>query len=173
MKSGSPRGEFSTRLCRTLDGASCIAIVGIGDDLSAFDRLGMLAAREIDRQGIPGITVLFAGTVPESVTGPLRKIRPGHVILLDAADMGEPFGTFDIIDPGTIRAALFSTHALPLSAVMEFIRQDVGTEVTLLGIQPDTASPDTGLDTEGEVHLNENLTAFGNLLREWSRATIH
>jgi hydrogenase 3 maturation protease len=173
VSGGPARGDFSTRLGRRLTGASHIAIVGIGDELSAFDRLGMLAAEAIERQGIPGIMVLYAGTVPESVTGPLRKIRPGHVILLDAADMDEPPGTLDIIDPGTIRAELFSTHALPLSAVMEFIRQDVGTEVTLLGIQPDTARPDTGLDAEGEGYLNENIAALGSLLKDWSRAIIH
>ena len=50
-----------------------------------------------------------------------------------------------VIDPQNIQAGLFSTHVFPLSVVMEFLAQESGTRVTLLGIQPDRSEPDKGL----------------------------
>ncbi len=82
--------------------------------------------------------VVLAGLLPESMTGPLRLFRPDVVLFLDAAEMGVRPGPSRFVEPGAIRAALFSVHVLPLSVVMEFVERDLGTEVILLGIQPDT-----------------------------------
>ena len=99
----------------------------------------MKTAREIEEMCLPGVMVVLAGLLPESMTGPLRLFRPDVVLFLDAAEMGVRPGTIAIVEPGAIRAALFSVHVLPLSVVMEFVERDLVTEVILLGIQPDTA----------------------------------
>ena len=70
------QNNFGDNLRRRLDGALRIAIVGIGDELSPVDRLGMLAAHEIEKLHLPGIRVFFAGTMPESMTGTLRIFHP-------------------------------------------------------------------------------------------------
>ncbi len=157
--------DLAAGLQQRLAGASRIAVVGIGDELSPYDRLGMLAAKEIRRQRLPGIRVFLAGTVPESITGPIRASRPDHVLLLDAADMSVRPGTIGIIRPGTISAGLFSTHVLPLSVVMEYIEKDAQAKVTLLGIQPDLARPESGLSEEDHEFLDRNLDRFKKILR--------
>lgn len=124
--------------CR-LQGACRIGVVGVGDDLSPIDCLGLEVARGIEGLHFPGVKVVLAGLLPESATGPLRLFRPEVVLFLDAAEMGARPGTIAIIEPRKIRAALLSIHALPLSVVMEFVERDLETEVILLGIQPDTA----------------------------------
>jgi hydrogenase 3 maturation protease len=129
--------DFGAQLRRRLQRADRVAVVGIGDECMPHDRLGMLAAREIEQLQLRSIRVFFAGTVPESVTGPIREYQPDHVLLIDAADIGAPPGTVEIIKPGRIQARLFSTHVLPLSVVMEFIAKDAHTKVTFIGIQPD------------------------------------
>ena len=83
----------SETLQRRVKGARRLAVVGIGDELIPADRLGMAAAREIEARHLPGVKVFFAGTVPESITGPIRRYRPEHVLFLDAAEMGERPGT--------------------------------------------------------------------------------
>lgn len=132
-------GEFALALECRLQGARRIAVVGIGDELSPLDCLGIKTAREIDGLCLPGVMVVLAGLLPENMTGPLRLFRPDVVLFLDAAEMDVRPGTIAIVEPGAIRAALFSVHVLPLSVVMEFVERDLGTEVILLGIQPDTA----------------------------------
>ncbi|MFA5415390.1 MAG: hydrogenase 3 maturation endopeptidase HyCI [Methanoregula sp.] len=152
-----------TDLRHRLAGARRVAVVGIGDEDSPVDRLGMVAARELARSAIPGVRVFFAGTVPESMTGPLREFHPDHVLFLDAADMGNPPGTVAVIDPERISAGQVSTHALPLSVVMEFIAEDTGAKVTLVGIQPEMGPG--GMSGECEEILYRNIGELEGILR--------
>jgi hydrogenase 3 maturation protease len=155
---------FHERLQKRLTGARRIAVVGIGDELLPVDRLGMIAAREMERVHIPGVRVFLAGTMPESITGPLRKFHPDHVLMIDAADMGAPPGTVAVIQPGRIRASLFSTHALPLSAVMEFVKKDIKTKVTLIGIQPEVTIDRTTLSDREQVAIKDLPASIARIL---------
>jgi hydrogenase 3 maturation protease len=155
---------FHERLEKRLKGACRIAVVGIGDELLPIDRLGMIAAREIKKVHIPGIRVFLAGTMPESITGPLREFHPDHVLMIDAADMGTSPGTVAIIQPGRIQASLFSTHALPLSAVMEFIKKDIKTKVTLVGIQPEGTFDRIALSDREQGAIRGLLTSLTHIL---------
>ncbi len=128
---------FEDELSLRLKGARTVAVVGIGDELQLHDRLGMVAARRIRRLGVPGVSVFLAGCVPEAFTGPIRRLRPAHVLLLDAADMGAAPGTVAIIGPERVAGARFSTHALPLAVVLEYLESTLAIPVTLVGIQPD------------------------------------
>ena len=145
---------------KKLAGASRIVIVGTGNDCSPVDRLGMYAAQKLRNGNIPQAGIFLAGTVPESVRAPVRRSRPDHILLLDAADMGARPGTIAIISKGTISGTLLSTHALQLSAVMEFMAKDTSAEVTLLGIQPDLTRPERGLTREDLEFLDQNLNVL-------------
>lgn len=134
------QANFESRLRERLQGADRVAVVGVGDELNVHDRLGMIAAREIEGLHLENLRVFYAGTVPESVTGPIRRYRPDAVLLLDAADMGARPGSVAFVRPEDIRASLLSTHALPLSVVMEFLEKDTGARVMLIGIQPDLSA---------------------------------
>ena len=160
------QNDFSDSLRRRISGASRIAIVGIGDDLLPVDRLGMIAAKEIEKLQLPNVKVFFAGTMPENMTAPLRVFRPDHVILLDSADIGAHPGTIAIIKPGKIQASLVSVHAMPLTLVMEFIAKDSQTKVTLLGIQPNITRHDVGLSAEEQKYLDQNLAKLFSILSD-------
>ncbi len=160
-------GAFALRLERRLRGARRIAVVGIGDELSPLDCLGIETAREIDGLRLPGVMVVLAGMLPENVTGPLRLFRPDAVLFLDAAEMGAPPGTIAVLEPGEVRATLFSVHVLPLPVVMEFVERDIGTEVILLGIQPDTARDDV-LSPRGRELFKGYREALSGVLRRIS-----
>ena len=136
-----------TTLRQRIKNAKRLAIVGIGDELIPPDRLGMWAARKIEKHHLPGVEVFLAGTVPESITGPLRRYQPGHVLFLDAADMGTRPGTIAIIEPEQVQASLVSTHVLPLTVVMDYVERETGAGVTLLGIQPNLTGADQGSAT--------------------------
>jgi len=133
---GGLEGELRERL----GGAARVAIVGIGDELQVHDRLGILAGREIEALHLPGARVFLAGTVPEAVTGPIRRFHPEHILLLDAADLGERPGTVAVIGPERVVMRAPSTHSLPLSVVIRYLEESLRVPVTLIGIQPDLAS---------------------------------
>ena len=157
--------QFEVLLSRRLRGSHRLAVVGVGDLSSAFDRLGMYAAGEIEKLHLANTKVFLAGTSPESITATLRAYRPDHVIFLDAADMGGLPGDIEVIEPEMAQANLFSSHILPLSVVMEFIAEDTGSAVTLLGIQPDIMRPDQVLSGGGLELLHRNLSALEDILR--------
>ena len=158
-------------LQRRIQDARRLVIVGIGDELIPSDRLGMYAAQKIGEEQIPGVTIFLAGTVPESITGPLRRSRPEHVLFLDAADMGAKPGTIALIGPERIRASLITTHVLPLSVVMDYIERETGAGVTLLGIQPDFTGPDKDLSETDLAYLGRNLRSLSQILRD--RQTLY
>ena len=158
--------DLATVLHQRLKDAHRIAVIGIGDDLSPFDCLGMYAAQEIEKLHLPSVKVFLAGTVPESVTAPTRRFQPDHVILLDSADLNVRPGTINVVNPGKIEGNLVSTHVLPLSEVMKFIAHDSKTRVTLLGIQPDMTVPDKGLADKDREFLQQNLQNLSEILRD-------
>jgi hydrogenase 3 maturation protease len=157
-------------LFETLQGriknAGRLAIVGIGDEFLRPDRLGMWTARTIETHHLPGVEVFLASTVPESITGPLRRYRPGHVLFFDAADMGLQPGTIAIIEPDRVQASLISTHALPLTVVMDYVERETGAGVTLLGIQPNLTGTDRDLSDQDLSYLNRNLQLLCQFIRD-------
>ena len=153
---------FETVLRERLADVRHLAVVGIGDELNPHDRLGMLAARRIEALGLPGLKVFYGGTMPESVTAPVRRSRPAHILFIDAAVMGKTPGTLGIIEACEVHADLLITHALPLPVVMEFLEKEAKAQVTLLGIQPD-------LSVAGELPTREEkagLVKLTGILKE-------
>jgi hydrogenase 3 maturation protease len=84
--------------------------------------------------------VIDAAHAPENCTGAIRRLAPDLVILVDAAEMGDPPGTIrwiDWRDAGGLRA---STHTLSLYMMAKYLAADLACDVGLIGIQPqDTA----------------------------------
>jgi hydrogenase 3 maturation protease len=158
--------DFEVRLRRRLQGAKRVAVVGIGDELNVHDRLGMLAAKEVEGLHLPNVRVVFGGTVPESVTGPVRRYKPDAILLLDAADMGARPGTVALVESTKIRARLLSTHALPLSVVMEFLENDTGAGVSLIGIQPDLQAQGFAPAGSEQAGLTRLLVSLFHVLGE-------
>lgn len=164
MKNPDP-DHFGDILRSRLEKSQRIAIVGVGDVLSPFDRPGMHAASEIGKLKLQNVRVFLAGTNPESITSTLRAYHPDHVIFLDAADMGAVPGSTRVIEPGNTQANLVSSHVLPLPVVMEFIAKDMECPVTLIGIQPDLRQPGRDLSREESGFLDRNLSVLVEILR--------
>ena len=147
-------------LARRLRRARRIAVLGIGDELRREDRLGMLAAREVEALRLPDVRVFLAGVVPESFTGPIRRVRPDHVLLLDAAEFGARPGTARVLHPAEVGGSRFSTHAIPLPVVIAYLEETAQADVTLIGIQPDLRATAAGLtpaEEAGLLHLVASL----------------
>ena len=117
-------------------------VLGVGSRLGGDDAAGAYAVEKINRRlkkaktsPSPPITAIDAATAPESYTSVIRRERPALLVLVDAADMNLPPGSLRIISPERIVAASFSTHQMPLSAFMSYVKEFCG-EVLLIGIQP-------------------------------------
>lgn len=119
--------------------ASCrVAVLGIGNDLSGDDAVGVRIARELaSRLGPrPDCLVLDTGTAPENFTAPLRRFRPDLVLLVDAAHLSLEPGSVAWIDWQDTDGLSGSTHTLPPSVLAGFLVKDLGCRLALLVIQP-------------------------------------
>jgi hydrogenase 3 maturation protease len=128
-------------------GQTRVAVMGIGNELRGDDAAGMLVARCLFREDT--MMVIQAGQTPENATAELRGFAPQLILLVDAADMGEPPGTVRWIAKEDISGISASTHNLPLSMLGDYLMLEFNCPVALLGIQP--ASNDLGGPVSPEV----------------------
>jgi len=147
---------LASMLGEALSGWKQIVILGIGNEFSGDDGLGFQAARKLKRalSNIPGIDVIATGTSPENFTGLLRKLSPSHVVLIDAAELGRAAGTIELIEPHRIEKRMPSTHTMPLYMLAEYLGQEIGGKVLILGIQPESLSFGTAVSPEVKVSID-------------------
>ncbi len=156
-------------LLKRLEGASRIALLGIGSELRGDDAAGVLLVREVrlmERKG-PFHHLAFegfeGGNAPENATGFIRGFRPSHIIVVDAADISLLPGEFREIFPEEISDLPFSTHTLPMKIVTEYLRQATGAVISIIGIQPenlDFGSPPTEALKRGVGQLSGLIYDF-------------
>jgi hydrogenase 3 maturation protease len=113
-----------------------VAVLGVGSELRGDDAAGGLLAAELSRHPLPGVHALDGGSAPENLTAEIRRIAPSHLLIVDAAELGESPGTIRVIPSADIGGTSFGTHSLPLSVLAGYLRTEVGCSVTVIGIQP-------------------------------------
>ncbi|MCU0641332.1 MAG: hydrogenase maturation peptidase HycI [Candidatus Margulisbacteria bacterium] len=126
--------DLRTELTKRLDGAGHIVLLAVGSELRGDDAAGLLVAAEL--KNLPQLTVLIGGTAPENLTGQIKKLKPSHLIIVDAAELKEATGTVRLVELEEIGGFSFSTHALPLKVMIDFILQDHHCAVLIVAIQP-------------------------------------
>lgn len=111
-----------------------VLVVGIGNEERGDDAAGLMLLSKLEPR--PEIETLDAGTVPESYTGRMKAADAQIVLLLDAVDFGGEPGAAALFDHLKTPRTAYTTHKAPLGLLMEFVRNESGAEVLLLGIQP-------------------------------------
>ena len=164
--------ELEGKLEEALSGWKHVVILGIGNEFGGDDKLGLLAAEKLKRalSNIPRVEILTAGTAPENFTGLLRRLSPSHIILIDAAEMGERAGTIRLINPHKIEKQMPSTHNIPLHMLVEYVEHELGSKVTILGIQPKRVSSATSMSDEVRSSINQLVLMLKQLLGNSSEA---
>ena len=105
----------------------------------------MLLAQKVEETS-PHIKVIYGGTAPENFTGEIKRAKPSLLLIVDCAEMGESPGTYRLISPEEVGGYTFSTHALPLKVMIDFLLADLDCEILIIGIQP------------GQMKFNDPLT---------------
>ena len=97
---------------------------------------GILVVRALaQRENTASVLICEAGQAPENRTGEIRRYAPDLVLIVDAAEMGEAAGTVRWIAEDDIDGMSASTHSLPLSMLIHYLKLDLNCDVRLLGIQ--------------------------------------
>jgi hydrogenase 3 maturation protease len=115
-----------------------IIFLCIGNDMRGDDALGPLIAKKLDVifQKNHDLMVINAKTVPENYTGLIRKEKPSHIIFIDAVEMKMNPGDIRFILSEEIADYSISTHAMPLSFMIKYLKSFTDASILLMGIQP-------------------------------------
>jgi len=131
--------------------AGRVAILGVGNRDRCDDGAGSLVAETVAERlaGRSGALIIDAGAVPENYLEKVARLRPDHILIVDAVDFGGVPGEFRILDPDAIGPSGFSSHALSLRITAEFFKVRTEARVAFLAIQP--ANVGWGTELSGEV----------------------
>jgi len=121
-----------------------ICVMGIGSDLRGDDIAGLVVADELVRRRPlelkNKLSVIYASTAPENFTGEIKKINPSYLVIVDCAELGLEPGEVKIINETDIGGVSFSTHSLPISIIIDYLKRDIDFKTIIIGIQPTDTS---------------------------------
>jgi len=107
-------------------------LMGIGNTLRGDDGIGSIVAQSFKDHDWLSID---CGVIPENFTSIVKKNRPNLVVLIDAVEMGLKSGEFRIISPDRISTLQLTTHSMPLSFLISYLKEYT-QELIFIGIQP-------------------------------------
>lgn len=133
-----------SRACAVLDGEKNFVnenlVITVGNGMMGDDGAGALLAQLMQQAPVAGWEVINGGSAPENILHQIREIAPSRVLVIDAADMDLPAGSIRRIQDDKVEDPfLLTTHALPLTYLIEALREFV-PQVDLLGIQPEVVA---------------------------------
>lgn len=134
---------------------SRLVILGVGNILRGDDALGPEFISRLRGKLPKNVKLIDGGVAPENFIGHIRRFKPTHVLLIDAASFGGKPGEMRLISPEHISGVALSTHSIPLCALADFIGRCVGAKVMLLGVEP--KSLNLGEDVSPEVKESVKL----------------
>lgn len=140
-----------------LKGCSRLVILGIGNLLRGDDSLGLEIVRRLKSKLPKGITVIEGGLTPENFIGKIRKIKPSHVLLIDAACFGGKPGEIRLVYSKQISGVTISTHVIPLSVLADLIREETNAKIILLGIEPKNLSLGAEISPEIKEAIEQSI----------------
>jgi hydrogenase 3 maturation protease len=112
-------------------------VCGIGNRMRGDDAAGPMVIDELNKTlDDNNILLLDCEHFPESFIKRILDFRPEKIILVDTADFGEKPGTFRKIDIDSVKKQSLSTHRLPLTLLVNYLKSRIDFKLIFLGIQP-------------------------------------
>ena len=102
-----------------------LLVITVGNRLRSDDGVAPYIAEHAKRPK-NGIIILDAGERPEDIVGKAIEVRPGRVVIIDAADFGGEPGEVRAIPEEFIPENPISTHRFPLRIISRLVTEDTG-----------------------------------------------
>jgi len=84
-------------------------------------------------------TVIDCGIVPENYTSVVKQHNPENLLIIDAVEMNLLPGEIRVVPKEKIGVMHISTHGIPISVLINYLRQYV-KNIVFIGVQPKTMS---------------------------------
>ncbi len=145
-----------------------ILFLCIGNDMRGDDAIGPMIAENLKKifGNQPDIKIINAETVPENYTGLIRRENPSHIIFIDAVEMKSLPGHIKLVRSNEIADYSISTHAMPLSFMIKYLKSFTDAKMLLIGIQPKNLEMSKSVSKE----VQESAEKLTELLRSAFKA---
>ncbi len=149
-------------------GATRILVVGVGTELLSDDGVGVHTVRELQREPIPGVTVVEIGT---AILHGLSFVEEAdRVLIIDAAMGGRPPGTIYVFEPlGSLWGGMAkSIHALGLREAANLrLGSKPVPSMTVLGVEPASFAPGLNLSVAVQAALPRVVSLARETIAGW------
>ncbi len=137
-----------------------IIFVGIGNSMRGDDGFGpAFIARLKNRVDFPCIN---GRDIPENYFGKIVNEQPDTIILIDAVQLFLEPGEYRLLRHDDLLNAGFSTHSASPSILMEYLGEETGAKVYMLGVQPNSVNFGGGLS----IAVKHTLARLEKLILE-------
>jgi len=136
------------KLISFLKEATVVVVIGMVNELRADDAVGLHLVRLLKPSMHDRLKVFEGHMTPEAYIGPACASHPTHVLIVDAAELQQKPGTWQVLSLDTIEQGLFTTHTIPAVEVAREIQRRCGATVVFLGIQPKSRDISLSLSKE-------------------------
>lgn len=147
-----------------------LLVAGVGNLLMGDDGIGIHAIQELQKNPIPGVTMVEIGT---AILHGLSFVESAdRVLVLDAAKGGQKPGTiyqFDATE-ATETKAVSSIHALGLREAVRFLARGTPPPITVIGVEPKILDYRMELSVPVRAALPQVVALARETLLQWQRA---
>ncbi len=140
-----------------------ILFVGVGNRMRGDDAIGPLLLDGL--QGHAG-HLLDVGATPEEYTGVIKRHNPRIIVFLDALDFEAAPGQVKIAEIEEIAGIANSVHKISLDILMEYLKEETGADVFLIGIQYSRISYASELTPEVAEAIQECIQGITRALSD-------
>lgn len=116
---------------------------GIGNSILGDDGVGIYVAKMLKRLSPHGFEIVICESVPENFAPLLKRKKPKHLVIVDAAQMNLPPGCIRRIPLDESMGPSEMTHGISILSLLNYY--DLSCLVTTIGIQPKTLGFSTEL----------------------------
>jgi hydrogenase 3 maturation protease len=138
--------------------ANRVVVAGIGNPIRRDDNVGLRIVEWLEGKVRSSVRLLECESVPESYLLDIEQFRPSHILLIDAATLGNKPGEASLVEFGEVASfSAISSHMLPLRLFCEYITKSTGAKIRLLLVEPMSMEFGEGLSPQVQATA-EKLT---------------
>jgi hydrogenase 3 maturation protease len=143
------------KLVGFLKDATVVVVIGMGNELRADDAVGLHVVRLLKPFTHEKLKVFEGHMTPEAYIGPACASHPTHVLIVDAAELGQKPGAWQVLSKNNVEQGLFTTHTIPAVEIAAEIQRRCSAAVVFVGIQPKSRDISLGLSRECQKAAEE------------------
>lgn len=143
-----------------------VVIVGMGNTLRRDDGFGPALVERL--KASRGLVCIDAGSSPETYAGKIIKERPDTILVVDVLHSDLEPGEYDILRSSEIIKSGFSTHDISPRMFLEYLKEETGADIYMLGVQPQDVSFGEGISER----LKKSLEEIVKLIEETGHARV-